>query len=375
LRRIRAGLECGVTRPAIPICVLGLVLLAAAPVRAGDCVPSAPLASVDLLPGNGSGSRLLVPVLLDDTPRKLLLDTGGGFTSLTPDAANELGLVRQRSNQRLLDLAGHASRDYVHAGTLSIGGVALDPPDRGIMNMWITPSPDLGSGIAGAAFDGILADDMLTRYDIDIDFPARQMKLFSQDHCPGDVVYWQSPAVAVVPFTMQAPDNAVPGVRRRLSFRDDTHIRVPVMLDGKRFMAVVDTGAMNSTISARAARQAFGIDADSPGSQVLGMIDSDPAHRLFLRIFSRMEFEGVAVIHPHLEVIPDLVGTRDPDNGTVAGSRIRRMDDAIEPSVTIGMDVLRHLHLYIAFQERKLYISIADPGATVAAVGKPAIAQ
>jgi hypothetical protein len=74
--------------------------------------------------------------------------------------------------------------------------------------------------------------------------------------------------------------------------------------------------------------------------------------------------------------VPDLVGTKDSDNGQQTGSRARRVDDDVDrPDMLIGMNVLNKLHLYIAFDERKLYVSEAStppkpdeaPAATVSA--------
>ena len=53
------------------------------------------------------------------------------------------------------------------------------------------------------------------------------------------------------------------------------------------------------------------------------------------------------------------------------GERVERFDNPnLVSQVTIGMDVLRKLHLYIAFNERKLYITAAAP----AAAAQPATA-
>jgi predicted aspartyl protease len=353
-------------RFAIKAVLLGLGLLgSSAPSRADDCAPLTQLVAVDLLPGDMPGLRFLVPVTVNGTPRTLMLDTGGGYTSLTPAAADALGLSRHESNGRLLDMTGHASRDYVQIDTLKLGSLSLDGLGPAATHLWITPMPGLGSGGAATSFDGILAGDLMMHYDIDIDFPGRSLKVFSQDHCAGNAVYWPAAAVAVVPFVMADALNPLPGRRMRLPDGQGTHIRVAAMLDGKHFMAVIDTGALHSTISARAARDSFGIGRESPGSRPLGMIDEDAAHQLFLRTFARLELDGVAVLNPRLVVIPDLLGSKDPDNRLVAGSHIRRVDDGLDPQLTIGMDVLRLMHIYIAFHERKLYISL--PGAKVAA--------
>ena len=112
-------------------------------------------------------------------------------------------------------------------------------------------------------------------------------------------------------------------------------------------------------MSAKDAEAAFGITPDSPGFGAAGHGRRRPEHKVFGHVFSSLDFDGVAVNNPHVAVIPDLVGTKDPDNGVVTGSLIQHVDDGLGSEVTVGMDVLRHLHLYIAFKERKLYISAA----------------
>jgi predicted aspartyl protease len=336
-----------------------LALVCAGPARAEDCGPLKRLASVDMIPGPG-GVRMLVPVTINGASRMLLLDTAAGFTTLTATAASELNLhVLDGSRLKLLDSAGNASRKYVVVEDFQIGG--LQGKDIPFM---ITPNPNAGQDLA---FAGVLAGDMMAKYDVDLDFAARKMQYFSHDHCAGHVVYWPATMIAVVPFRMQHPIRGVIGERPRLPLLEDTHIRVPVTLDGKTFQAVINTGAVRSTMSANTAKFAFGITADSPGSVPLGAVDHDPNHRVFGHVFGSLAFEGVTVTNPHVAIRPDLFGSKDPDNGFAIGSHAQRVDDGIGPEITIGMDVLRRLHLYIAFDERKLYITPATSSGTEAA--------
>ena len=55
------------------------------------------------------------------------------------------------------------------------------------------------------------------------------------------------------------------------------------------------------------------------------------------------------------------------------GSLIKRVsDDVTLPEVIVGMDVLRKLHMYMAFKERRLYLTEAgsDPAASVSTCGR-----
>ena len=140
----------------------------------------------------------------------------------------------------------------------------------------------------------------------------------------------------------------------------DIHIFVPVTLDGKPFLAAINTATNNSTLSANTAKFQFGITADSPDSKPLGNFAGDPDHKVFGHVFSTLTFDGVTVTNPHVAIIPDLIGSKDPNNSFRTDTRIGRVDDNIGPQLTIGMDVLRKLRLYIAFGERKLYVTPAS---------------
>jgi hypothetical protein len=158
---------------------------------------------------------------------------------------------------------------------------------------------------------------------------------------------------------MYHPDNTPMGQRPQFSPLQDTHIRVPVTLDGKNFLAVINTGAPNSTISAGVADRVFDVTASSTGAVPLGPAGGDSKNKRFGYVFHTLSFDGITVTNPHVVVIPDLMGSKDPDNSYATGSRVQRVDDGLGPELTVGMDVLRRLHLYIAYGERKLYITPA----------------
>jgi len=327
--------------------------------RADDCGPLKLLTSVDLTPL--PGGRMLVPVTINGVPKKMLLGTAGDFTTLNAALVKELNLnalITRRA--KLIDSAGNASRMYVHAQSFQIG--TLEGKDFPFL---ITPDPITGES---AAFDGILAGDVMAHYDVEMDFATGKMSIFSQDHCPGRVVHWPASVVAVVPFQERGPLPAgLDEQRRRFAEHQDFHIRVPVSLDGKNFLATINTGSPLSTISAGVAKYEFGITADSPGSVPLGLVDRDPDQKVFGHTFSSLTLDGVAVANPRFAILPDLAGSKDPDNNLLAGSRTQHVDDGIVSQITIGMDVLRRLHIYVAFDERKLYITPATQRASDAA--------
>ena len=323
-----------------------IALLPATPAMADNCGHLKLRASLDMTLARGDA--ILVPATVNGTEMHMLLDTGGAVSSLSTKTVKALGLTRQDAGLKLLDTTGNASHQFVRLDMLELGG--LKGKDIDLM---ILPNPD-------APFDGVVAGDILKRYDVEFNFVTRTLNLFSPDHCEGQVVYWPNTGVAVVPFSMSRPMNGVPGQPVRLQRMLDTHIRVPVTLDGKTFSAIIDTGADNTSMSAVTAESAFGVTAESPGAVPAGFLNGDPKAQRFGYVFHSLAFGGIAVSNPHVMIIPDLIGKKDPDNTFVLGSNIIKTDDGMGPEVTVGMDVLKRLHIHIAYQEQTLYITAPD---------------
>ncbi|HKQ10489.1 MAG TPA: pepsin/retropepsin-like aspartic protease family protein [Rhizomicrobium sp.] len=275
------------------------------------------------------GARPLVAVTINGTQKQFLLDTGGYATQISATAAEELKLPVTESYVKMLDLYGNVSTQAVKVDTFVLGRLG----DRNT-RMPILTLPE------NALYSGLLAADYMGKYDIELDFAGGKMNYFSSDHCPGKVVYWPAAAIAAVP--MRFPDH---------------HLILDVSLDGHPFRAIVDTGAPGTTLSMAEAKRVFDITAEDK--------DKDFEH-----VFQKLSFEGLEVANPRIAIIPDKVGSKDPNNSFVTGSRVKRIDDLdpTAPKMLIGMNILSKLHLYIAFSENKIYVT---PGAPLAAV-KPA---
>jgi predicted aspartyl protease len=343
---------------------LGALILAllaqnsAAPAQ--DCGPLQLIASVNLI---ADGGRFLVPVSINNNPAKMLLDTGGSLTTINSGAAGALGLhMIDGANIELLDSLGNASKKYVGLDEFTIGRLRSNR-----VQFMVAPGSDGERDVAGS-----LSGDVMSLYDMELDFTAAKLNFFSRTHCPGKVIYWPHQDVAQVPISLQRPpDNKAWTGSTEYSDRG-AHIWVPVLLDGKPFHAMLDTGSSRSTMSAKAAKFLLGVSEDSPGSTPLGSVDGDPKHTAFVHTFSTLTFDGVTVTNPHFAVTPDLFGSKNPNNSGRSDTRLSHVDDYISIDLTIGMDVLRKLHLYVAFGERNLYITPASapqsaPAATAAA--------
>ena len=320
--------------------VIGVALMAplsSLSAKADQCGPLKQVASLDL---NVLPSGLAtVPVAINGALRQMLFDTAGGRSTLTQASADQLGIHSLSTRAKLLDAQGNASQTYVTLDSFVIGGMQAKN-----LNMMIAPAA------GGGNFDGILGGDIMMAYDEEIDFANRKISYFLTDHCDGRVVHWTSTpgAAAVIPFT-----RSLPGSRNVY----DTHIRFHVMMDGKDLLALLDTGAARTTISAKVARTAFNVDQDTPGTVPLGELDG---RKVVGYVFKTIAFGNVIVHNPRVVVLPDVIGLKDPDNNFRTGSIARRVDDDLGPELTIGMDVIKKLHLYVATKEQNLYVTAAN---------------
>jgi hypothetical protein len=312
---------------------------------AADCGPLKQAAAIDLTAAPSGISML--PVTINGSPRKLIFDTAGGRSVLSQAAADSLNLHPVSGNVRLLDRAGNASARTVTLDSFIIGGMEA----KNIVFM-ISPNSNLGSN-PNLPVDGALAGDVMENYDADLDFAGGKLSYFSPDHCDGHVVYWTNTPASAIPFRRGRP--GAMGAA-------DTHIRFHVTLDGKDLLAVLATGSARSQMSARTASADFNVTQDTPNTVPLGEMGG---RKVFGFVFKTIAFGDVTVINPHVAILPDLIGRNDPNNALRTDSRIGRMEDNLEPDITIGMDVLKQLHVYIAAKEDKLYITAASaPKAT-----------
>src|SRR5262249_10847973 len=150
----------------------------------------------------------------------------------------EFKLTPRPSNTVLYSVGGHVMDRFVTVPTVIMGAIrgqgwrfiveadGLSPPDSDVV--------------------GTLGPDIFSQFDVELDYAAKKLNLFSPDHCEGRVIYWQPKALAVIPMQV------VSG-----------HVVVPVTVDGHRLKAAVDTGAALTIMNAARARSNFGLDENS----------------------------------------------------------------------------------------------------------------
>lgn len=261
------------------------------------------------LEGNDIGSPV-IKILVDDQPRRMLLDTGGFWSLIDPGIA---GAYRHEKAplSGLLGLKGIPLDTIVRVPSVQFGIVRFTKHE-----FYVAPS-EYGSGI-----DGTLGADWLQGFDVEID-PARNMaRLFVKDNCDGAVIYWPHEDAAELPIRMGR----------------DRRITIPVVLNGQELEALIDTGSSETYMSQRTAERLFGVTPESPGMQELSSrTDRHGSTQAAYRYqFKSLTMGDIGFANPWIVLTLGLSGG---------------------PDMILGMHHLHGLHLYFAYGQRKLYVT------------------
>lgn len=269
------------------------------------------LVQVGSFPITLKNARILVPVQVNGRTLNFLVDTGGFASAINASVAAELGMEKHTiAHMRILDMGGKSATSYVRAATFGLANITAQ-------------NFELMVGADDPTADGVLAPDVLLRYDVEFDFAAGRMNLFRPHPCEGRAVYWGAG------YTMLPFDDL-----------DSGHVRVKVDIDGHETRAILDTGSPASFMGIKSATDLLDIDPATlaPVGKVYG--GSGGELDAFYTPIKSLNMGGVNVANPHIFL-------------TDRGAYVRNEFAAL----LLGMNVLRHLHMYFAYKEHRLYIS------------------
>lgn len=295
------------------LAALALFLGMAVP-AAADEAPACPLkvfARIEMIDLNNG--LVAIPVKVEDRDLYFVLDTGGFINTISQNIVDEMKLQPLPAAAKVYGV-GQTMDSYVIFKSFSIG-----PMNGSDMHFYVEPVTV--PGIAGA-----LGPDTMRNFDVDFDFAGGKFGIFSSDHCPGRVVYWtKDPPIAALP--MEVDRNG--------------HVRMTVKLDGKDLTAVLDTGSDTSIMSMAAAKQYLGIDEKKTGLRKRTVTINGARHKTYAYPFQSLNIADVAINNPSVLIL------EDADMNHMGTDLI------------LGMNALRQLHIYIAYQEGKLYLTPA----------------
>lgn len=257
--------------------------------------------------------RISIPMTFGGTTVDMLVDTGSPGTGLAQEMADKLGLDVHHTIAGRAFYGGRRVTRTTVARDVALANLKMDTFPVGIM-------PDE----LDAGAEGLLGQDIMSAYDLDFDFAGGKLNLYSTDHCAGRVVYWTDGPVAVVPFKQDGSD----------------HVLVKVTLDGKEFLAALDTGNPRTVADWNTVASALGLTESSADVKP----NSEGHMPGYSYPFKTLTFGGITVAHPDVTLVPTKLSGMGNGN----------------PIVVLGINVLRQFHLYVANGEQNLYITSAS---------------
>ena len=327
----------------------------------GASADTCSLALLNSVPLAVTGNVASVPATVGTKEKQFQLDTAAPDNQMGRDAMTDFGLraidfvPTQNNGAGSFSLGQAAATDingaamgratYGSAGMTGGNAIAIYNAKGTMFHSWadarpftlgsmrtdhlqfvVTDLPHPGSG-------GILSAGFFQKYDIDLNFGAHRLNMFAPGHCKGQVLYWRAPGAAKLPFRYQ-----------------NGRITVRVTVDGREMDALIDTGSPRSEMQFD--------DIDSlfyRNSRSAGVTREDDGQYAYT--FGILSFGNVSLRNPHL-VLTHSAQMRGAYTGPQTGTLLRNVDQtAIRPELTIGTDLLKLLHLYIAFDERMVYVT------------------
>jgi predicted aspartyl protease len=285
------------------------------------------LIQVAELPVTMAGNAPLVSVSINGQPAMMLLDTGASNSLLLHSAAKAMRLAVQQRGESY-GAGGSSEAGSAWIKDFSLAGATVH--DLNILVTGPLTTTPLG-------FVGLLGEDLLSHWDMELDLSAGKVRLFSPKNCTGDqVVYW-APAYFMAELL------------------PDTHtnwLRATVQLNGHEIEAMFDSGASRSVVTTDAVRRAALIPTSSPAASESARGIAGKEFRSEVAIFSTLSIGQETIQNAQLR-IADLFGK---DTRTALGSSIPQMS-INAPEMLVGADFFLARRVYVARSQGKIYFT------------------
>jgi predicted aspartyl protease len=242
-----------------------------------------------------------------------VLDTGAESVALTETALNRFGLALDHN--RVLVGSGFGGQTRNFAGKLEEFRIGdLPVPDHRVS---VLPPQ---TGVAALGVDGLFGVSILSVFEVDLDLPHHVVTLYGGHLCPDTV----------------APPWAARALVADASRSERGRFLVPVVLDGRAFTALLDTGA-SVTVVAEDAAASLGVSRAVLEQDRPAMLAGVGTQRVTaaLHRFGTIEVAGQTFQRPIL-----VVGQRPGPN----------------IDMILGSDYLAHRHIWLSYARRVVFI-------------------
>jgi predicted aspartyl protease len=196
----------------------------------GKSAHACKLVRVAELPLVTMGGHYGVMARIDQVTRLVQVDTGAAATIIDLKIAKQLHLRIDRRHSSISNGIGNFGqvRRNVIPSTLAFGSLIFHDRSTRVAPLTLTGQDEQQS-------IGLLGGDILSKFDVEFDFPSKTLSLYHAAQCSGRFAPWFDSYQAVA-------------LRR-----EGPLLAVDAGLNGQLVEALIDTGAPNSVISRRAA--------------------------------------------------------------------------------------------------------------------------
>lgn len=333
------------------------------PAPPATCALPSVVASSDLKDVAGS-NLLTVPVEINGKPQQFLLAVGTNPTEISAAAVGALGLTGPQATEVFQSAAATQSdasmfRNFDTGATMQVTMVdarnAITQDNRTRVNVGtFTIGGATGHNLRfvvaadneipkSAPYDGIMSGNFFKQYDVEMDFAGKKLVYLTPNSCPdpNQIVFWSHKAVAQIPINLS-----------------DGKIELQVTIDGHQINAVVDTSSPNSVMRRDVAEDTLGLKTGKDMTPDGDRKDGE-GQQIYTHTFPQISLAGVTVLN-----IPAAIQTNSMVHNlhreAVLGSRAQFKSVARIPALTLGMDVLRQLHMYVLYGQQNLYVTAAN---------------
>ncbi|MEP6897025.1 MAG: aspartyl protease family protein [Rhodanobacter sp.] len=262
------------------------------------------------------GGRATTMVKIDGNDTRLALDTGAVFNFMSRANASSLGLRLRPApfGFRMSGIGGSADVKFAEVKKFGILNTTLKNIG------FIVGGTDTGYGLLGA--------NLLDFADLEVDLAHGKLTLFQADHCNKlPLAYWTRGGNYNV-ADIESGDS-----------QSDRRTFLTVTINGKKVRALIDSGALATLLSRRAAKH-IGVDLDSPdvkiGSRSFGI--GAKAVRTWTVHIDSFSVGTETIQHSQMQVIDGNIGNDETD-------------------MLLGVDFILAHHMFIANSQRKVYFT------------------
>jgi hypothetical protein len=283
------------------------------------------------------GGQVVVPVEINGIHVKMTINTTGSLTTIYSGAMAGLNLKPIDNIQRGVFHAGATNLTE----TVEISSLKMANAHWPLVSALVYPSnnqyPPL---LSEDDIVGSLGQGMFGNVDLELDFGALQLRVYSQKHCPGKVVYW-SGRFDVLPLQKDGLGDPY----------------ITMMANGQPMEANIATMMPISAMEEEAAKKVLGLDRSSAGVDATNGSDGCTFCGSITLKAQGLEIQNARVrmsqtLSPGCHFLPP--------NPFGAPARYDCMGAF---PLHLGMNVLSQLHLYFANGEKKLYFTRANVNA------------